>query len=288
MESQEFEKCLLCGSGQILTLSGYEKHYLVECRNCHFVFCKRIPSSEELLEHYSRYPRATALSPITRIRYQELLDTFEPFRKNGRILDIGCGDGHFLEEAKKRDWKVYGTEFTPEAVSVCEAKGIEMRIGKLESSHYAPGFFDVVTSFEVMEHINDPAEEAIKISAILRKEGLLYVTTPNFNSISRNIAGAAWNIIEYPEHLSYFTRGTLKRLLRHAGLVDVKVTTTGVSLSRLKRTRSLPGESTGNSDESLREKIEGNFFLLLVKSLINFMLNIFGKGDAMKGYFQKK
>jgi 2-polyprenyl-3-methyl-5-hydroxy-6-metoxy-1,4-benzoquinol methylase len=64
-----------------------------------------------------------------------------------------------LEVAKRKGWEVYGTEYTDEAVAICAAKGINMIKGKLNPAHYAAESFDIITSFEVIEHINNPNEE---------------------------------------------------------------------------------------------------------------------------------
>ena len=199
---RQFETCLLCGS-VIITLQGYEHHKLVKRTSCKFIFCKQIPGLEELKAHYELYPRANAISEITIKRYNELLDTFEKYRKTNNMIDVGCGDGYFLAEAFKRGWRVFGTEFTDEAISVCIKKNISMTKGPIKAESYSADFFDVLTSFEVIEDINNPIEETLIYKTILRSGGAIYITTPNFNSISRVILGPRWNVIEYPEHLCY-------------------------------------------------------------------------------------
>ena len=133
--------CLICGSNKIKTLNGYEHAHLVKCKNCHFVFSLQIPTQQELICHYEGYGRDDYLSDITIKRYNEVLDEFEKYRKNNRILDIGCGVGYFLEVAKQRGWDVYGTEFTDEAVQICEDKGIQMHQGVLDPSNYQKEYF---------------------------------------------------------------------------------------------------------------------------------------------------
>ena len=282
----QLERCLLCNSDWLLPLKGYHDHYLVKCSNCQFVFCKRKPESEELLNHYQHYPRANTISPITIKRYDQLLDTFEKFRKNNKIIDVGCGDGYFLEVARMRNWDVYGTEFTHEAVRICELKGIQMCLGSLHPENYEKDFFDIITSFEVIEHINEPRREVEAFDRILRRGGIVYVTTPNFNSISRNLMGSHWNIIEYPEHLSYYTPRTLKKLFLDNHFKLVSLTASGISFNRLKQKMPLTASAV-NTDENLRERIETNFVLGTLKGVVNSLLNFFGKGDGLKAYFQK-
>jgi len=283
---------LLCNSGDLKPLAGYEKHYLQKCNNCSFVFCYKKPTNQELIDHYGLYPRSNGISPITIKRYEALLDTFEPYRKSNNIIDVGCGDGFFLQVAKQRGWNVYGTEFTDEAVNVCIDKGIDMKKGKLDAKNYPNDFFDVVTSFEVIEHINNPVEDVTNYNKILRTGGMMYVTTPNFNSISRNLLGVNWNIIEYPEHLSYYTAKTIKRLFCDNGFDVKKVTTTGLSVDRLKKglrkgTQTLGSNKVVSSDEGLRQSAESNWKYKIAIRLVNFSLNITRKGDSLKAMFIK-
>ena len=117
-----FEKCLISNAKDIHSLKGYEKHFLVKSSSSKFLFCSKIPTERELSNHYQSYSREDYLSEITIKRFNELFDSFEPYRQTNKILDIGCGVGFLMEIAKKRGWEVYGTEFTQDAIDICEAK----------------------------------------------------------------------------------------------------------------------------------------------------------------------
>jgi 2-polyprenyl-3-methyl-5-hydroxy-6-metoxy-1,4-benzoquinol methylase len=278
--------CLLCNSTNFSAKGkSYEHAYLVSCADCGLVFGKRIPAEDELQAHYATYTRGNSISPITVKRYEELLDQFEPFRKLNRILDIGCGDGHFLAVAKRKGWEVFGTEYTDEAVAVSRGKGIHIHQGALQN--FPAAEFDVITSFEVLEHINDGREHVRKINALLRSAGLFYFTTPNFNSFSRKWLKGKWNVIEYPEHLTYYTVRTVTKLLNDAGFEKISVRTTGFSPQRFKLSTGTATQ-TANSDESLRNAMEEKVLLRLAKKIINAMLNIFRSGDTLKGFFVKR
>lgn len=289
MESNEFQTCLLCQSTNILGLKDYEKNFLVKCSDCSFVFSKKKPAFEELFAHYSLYPRLNSISPVTIRRYNKLLDKMDRFRRNNNLIDVGCGDGYFLEEAKKRGWNVYGTEVTDDAIEVCERKGIKMYKGTLQASRFNRNYFDVVTCFEVIEHINNPIQELTSFYEILRDGGMVYITTPNFNSISRSISGSKWNVIEYPEHLCYYTKKTLEKLFFDTDFRLLKLATTGVSMDRLRRSaNAASAHSLRSYDEYLRKKLEYNLFLKYAKVIINFLLNLFNKGDSLKAFFVKQ
>lgn len=278
--------CLLCNSAALSSKGKeYEHAYLVQCADCGLVFGKRIPTTDELQAHYAQYTRDNSISPITVSRYEELLEKIEPYRKLNRILDVGCGDGHFLAVAKRKGWEVFGTEYTDEAVAVSRAKGIQIHQGSIQD--YTADAFDVITSFEVLEHINDGQEHVRKINSLLRNGGLFYFTTPNFNSFSRRWLGGKWNVIEYPEHLTYYTVRTVTKLLRGAGFEKRSMRTTGFSPQRFKLSVGTATRA-GNSDESLRNAIEEKALLRLAKNMVNGILNIFRSGDTLKGFFIKR
>lgn len=288
---QSHQTCLISGDKQLKPLNGYEQHYLVKSKKTGFVFCSRIPTETELINHYNQYTRNNFISPITVKNYQDLLTSFEPYRKTGRILDIGCGDGYFLEEARKMGWEVYGTEYTDDAIEVCKEKGIQMHQGKLTPTNYDADSFDVITSFEVIEHINNPIEEVQNIRSILRKGGIFYLTTPNFNAIERYILKKDYNIITYPEHLSYYTPKTINYLLSNNGFRKKKILTTGISLTRLKTSMAVSDEaliSETSTDEKLRGQIQGSPVLGAVKNMVNNFLTLTGVGNSLKAYFIKE
>ncbi len=285
-----FDHCLICNNNGLKTLSTYHNAYLVKCKNCGFVFCNKIPSTEELIAHYNTYPRNDTISPITIKRYGELLETFEPFKKTGNILDVGCGNGHFLSEAKKRGWKVFGTEYTDTAMEICRKKDITMFQGKLNPKDFGDLQFDVITSFEVLEHINNPQEEINNFNQLLREGGVVYLTTPNFDSLSRYWLKDKWSIIEYPEHLCYYNSVTLNNLFKNSGFEKSTIQTSGISLNRLQQSSNKKNETVAksNADESLRNKTENNPMFALIKKAVNSMLTITKKGDTLKGMFIKQ
>ncbi len=288
------QTCLSCNAPQIKHLAGYyADHEMVHCISCGLVFMEKIPTPEELDAHYSLYSYGDAgyLSPITIKSYQLLLDEFEPYRKTNRILDVGCGRGWFLSEAKKRGWEVYGTEYSKTAVGLCEQAGIEMQLGELNPAAFKHHDFDVITSFEVMEHINTPQKELQAFHQLLRSGGLFYCTTPNFNSVLRYYLKKDYNVIGYPEHLIYFTKSTLNRIVCRQGFKNVKFLSTGISITRFKLSKKTSTEkliAEESADEVLRRDIDRKWYLKLVKSAINTLLTWTNTGMTLKGYYEKK
>lgn len=287
---REHLHCLLCDSTKLIALTGYESAYLCRCKNCGFVFSRRVPENKELEEYYGvHYSRTNYLSPITVVRYCELLDEFEKFRKTNRLLDVGSGCGFLLEIAKDRGWEVYGTELTDEMIALGNQKGFQMRQGDISSAGFNPEMFDIITCIEVLEHLNNPKEVVEEMFTILRPGGKVYLTTPNFNSLLRYRLKSAYDVIEYPNHLSYYTPKTLRQLFSKRFKVE-KISTTGYSLTRSRTSRGKSNQeyvSETSDDEMLRYKIEHNRLLRFGKKLINGGLNLLRVGDSIKASFVK-
>lgn len=254
------------------------------------VFAGIEPTPEELQAYYGRYAVHDQVSPVTIKRFHELLDRFEPYRLTGRIIDVGCGAGHFLECAAKRGWEVCGTEYGGKALAAARARNIRVLEGPLDLKDHPPAAFDVVCSFEVVEHITHPLQEWARMAQLLRPGGILYATTPNYNCAGHLLAGKHWSIVNFPEHLNYFTPRTLNALARASGLQKAWMETTGVIPNRVLYK---PGSTADrrarveSSQEDLRSLLEEKMALNLLKKGVNALLNLTRTGDSMKGAFFK-
>jgi 2-polyprenyl-3-methyl-5-hydroxy-6-metoxy-1,4-benzoquinol methylase len=286
----EHTQCPVCASDQIRYKRGFDTPQLMQCARCKFVFCARIPSVAELNEYYHDYGVDHYLSPITVTRYHQWLDYFEQYRVTGNLLDTGCGSGYFLDEAQKRGWQVYGTEYSDNHVNYCRNKGIIMWKGAVDEEMFPGIVFDVITSIEVIEHVTNPRHDVEVIASRLRKGGLFYCTTPNFNALMRFWLGKKHNIIAYPEHLSYFTASTLSKLCGLVDLKKIKIETTGISLTRFAQSQGKRDQavvSATSDDERLRQKIESGRMLGVAKTFVNGILNMTSTGHSLKGWFVK-
>lgn len=281
--------CPLCGGTRIVPVPRFASQHLVRCSSCSFHFSGRIPTEAELSGYYGTYPIKPPTG-ITLVRYQELLDRFEPYRMHGNLLDVGCGGGDFLSVARARGWNVFGTEYGDAFVASAAAKGATMHQGALNAANYPGTLFDVIVSFEVIEHLALPMDMLTQADRVLRPGGLLYITTPNYNALNRWLSGHGWDIVNYPEHLSYFTRSTLHRALSGLGLRRKEMTTTGFSITRLRTSHRPDGRLNTlppTDDEALRATLEGSAIMRSVKRLLNGTLDLLGRGDTLKATYTK-
>jgi SAM-dependent methyltransferase len=250
------------------------------------------PTEEELKALYGEYSYGNDyfISPITISRYRNLFRGFEKYRRTGRLLDVGCGNGLLLSIAREMGWECFGIEVSSAAIKLCREQGLQVFEGTLSEVSDKLPLFDVVVSVEVLEHLNTPAEELRLMNQLIRPGGLLYLTTPNFNGLLRLLTGKDPAIIGYPEHLSYFTPRTLGRLARQTGFQIKNLECTGFSLSVLRSVSQGVAEnpvSGASADEKLRMKIESLPIMKAIKRIANILFTITGTGNSLKGWFVK-
>jgi 2-polyprenyl-3-methyl-5-hydroxy-6-metoxy-1,4-benzoquinol methylase len=178
------------------------------------------------------YPEPAASGPALRLLAQ-LLSLIGPLRevaehavmwlpvsRRGRLLDVGCGSGLFLERMRGFGWQVTGVETNPRARAVATRRlGAGAPIfADLSDAALAPGSFDAITLSHVIEHVEDPMNTLRRCATLLSPGGLLVCVTPNTASLGARSFGASWLHWDPPRHLHVFDPETLERAVSEAGL----------------------------------------------------------------------
>jgi 2-polyprenyl-3-methyl-5-hydroxy-6-metoxy-1,4-benzoquinol methylase len=195
---------------------------IVRCRSCGLVYANPRPIPRQLHEGYARsedvdYAREASSRSINA---HISLHTIKRFVERGRILDVGCSTGYFLNAARL-SFEPYGIEPSRWAVSFArDVLSLDVRLGSLEDADFPEGWFDVVTMNDVIEHLPDPRSCLSRTHELLRARGLLYIVTPNIASLSaRLLRGRWWGL--RPAHLYYFSTRTLEAMLDATGFETV-------------------------------------------------------------------
>ena len=178
----------------------------------------------------------------------------------GRLLDVGCGNGRFLDQMRQLGWEVTGVEPDGAAASVAREKlGLKVFQGSLVEAKFPDGHFDAITMNHVIEHAIDPIGLLKECRRILRPGGKLVVVAPNINSRGRRVFSDAWLHWDPPRHLFLFSSKALRASAERAGLVTQKLRTKAkgarwiwVASSILKRDGMLSGGSPNAFSYSLR------------------------------------
>ena len=234
----------LVNQGLDLYLNRPENHTLVRCKNCGLIYQNPKLQEDELLAHYptANYelysqPINNEKSPIRRAdrqlsmirRYRRIMKHTE---QPGHILDIGCATGSFIAIMRDQGWEVSGVELNPEVAQYARTVlNLNVHPGTLEQAGFSDDSFDVVTMWDVFEHVLNPKATLKEIVRILKPGGTLVISVPNPSSLEARIFGANWAGWDRPRHLHLFTPAVLKRYLKDAGFAKIEIDSFGGRLS---------------------------------------------------------
>lgn len=234
---------------------------LLSCPSCKLIWLSPCPIPEEMGRMYSSYytHKNTNLgffdSLLARLKQHVFsgygyhtkykrtipLGRFLPFFKNyvgydlmmvrsswgTRLLDIGAGNGEFLNRMKNLGWSVEGTEFDPKAAHFAEANyGIKVHLGDLLDIGLPSNTFDVITLNHVIEHVYEPERFLNECKRLLVKGGRIVLLTPNSQSLGHSLFKQHWRGLEIPRHLTVFSVDNFLSIANRAGFVCEKITST--------------------------------------------------------------
>jgi SAM-dependent methyltransferase len=226
--------CALCGARDTRRLYTKYGWGIERCRRCGLVYANPRPPESAVLERYnaeyfwSEYlPAAGAPGGLIddRVldgRHRPMLELIGREAGPGRrMLEVGSGAGLFLHAASRLGWAPAGLELSPEGASFArERLGLDVRTERAEEMSFEPRSFEVAVMFDVIEHLFEPRAVLEATRLALKPGGLLVVTTPNFNAVSRYALGVGWAVLNPFEHMYYFTEKTLTSLLEACGYAD--------------------------------------------------------------------
>lgn len=305
-------KCVVCGGSKYELLFAKRLENIsnaikiLKCCRCKMVFLG--PGAPYFDETYGYYGKRASLSKeelfdkLNDNAYKKILESFRKIDKKAKkLLDVGCGQGQFVDYALRQGWDAMGLEVSDSAVNLCKKLDIPVNKADLSKADVTGGPFDAITLFEVIEHVDKPSMFLRKVVNQLKPGGLLFLTTPNFDSLDRRLLGQSWHVI-HPEHKNYFTSSTIKKIIYlSSGLRVRSVVTKNMSIHALagifsKRKDTCVPEKIYynknncyvNQEQRLRENIEKSLLLKAVKEATNTLLNIFNFGSNLAVLCQKE
>lgn len=202
------------------TSAGYGVHFrVVQCSICSFVYCTPRPVESQIAALYTEaeddvYVRETAGRDATFRRRLRALLTHHP--PPARLLDVGAHVGAFVTAARAAGYDAEGLEPSDWAVRVAAASGVPVTKGSLATGLFPGDSFDIVTMWDVIEHLHDPRQGLSLVHEMTRPGGMLVVHTMDIGSVAARCLGRRWPWL-MEMHLHYFSRKTLVAMLEASG-----------------------------------------------------------------------
>ncbi len=220
--------CPVCNSSSLtrrFCVNGFD---ILQCEGCRFEFAWPIPSEEQLGKFYEN--SYVCGQEVSRRDFSQisLLNEIGKRKPSGRLLEIGCGKGLLLLEAKKRGYAAEGVELSPSSAAEARAlSGVPIHCEALEAftERQTRGSYDVVVARHVIEHLRDPAATLKVIHSLLRPGGLVALVVPNIRGLASRAFGRDWEWMCPPIHLHYFSAKSLRLSLTSLHFHDIKMRT---------------------------------------------------------------
>jgi 2-polyprenyl-3-methyl-5-hydroxy-6-metoxy-1,4-benzoquinol methylase len=201
------------------------------CRSCGLIFQYPLPARSSMItwanEEYTSgaYRDYVDARPMKIRHFEDRLSEIGDRVRPGRLLDVGCSCGYFMEVAASRGFDVQGVEFSRSAIAAADAN-LRSRIfeGTLDEMP-VNGMFDVVSAFDLIEHVQDPRALLRRCAGVLKPGGALVISTPDAGHFLRFVMRSRWPMLQPMQHLFLFSRRALASALRAEGFQEVSVDT---------------------------------------------------------------
>jgi SAM-dependent methyltransferase len=222
-----YSSCPVCNGTKLNSLWKVSGYTISRCGNCSLVFVQNLVTAEDLADHY-RQAKDDAYDDTNvaclNYYYQKLGDLIRKrFPEPGRILDLGCSRGWFLDVMT--GWECHGNEISVSDGSVArERYGDRIVIGSFEDYPLREGYFDVIAMQDVFDHFRDPMPTLEKCHRLLRPGGLIVIKVHNISCLYAKLTGSRFYAIIPPSHLFYYNSRSLRCALANGGfqVVDSK------------------------------------------------------------------
>lgn len=235
VHSADLRACDNCGSRDAKPKWRRDGYDIVECGACGLVYVAQNVSRETLDEYYgsayysgngTAYDGYLERAESRKHHYRSMLPALKKHLANPngkvRVLDVGCAAGYFLEVAQEAGWRAQGVELSPYMSSYArDERGLDVQTGTIEEANLPLDEFDLITMWDVIEHVQNPSQVLQRASDLLKPGGLLVLATGDVAGVTARIYGEKWNLIAPPGHLFYFSRRSLNTLLDKANLKTI-------------------------------------------------------------------
>ena len=213
-------ECPFCGK-ETKELWKEEYFTLHQCTSCSLVF-KHIEGLNR--SKIDELQAALYTDEVSRAKVKKLytmikdrVSILKQYKTSGKLLEIGCATGAFLQEAKEQGFDVVGLDASTNYAKFTNDLGLDVKHGRLEDVSFEKESFDVIAFSHLLEHIQDPMDFLEEVSQYLKPNGVLFIVVPNVESSTNKMLGFNHSTFQQPDHLYFFSKETLNNYLSKAG-----------------------------------------------------------------------
>ncbi|MCK4669651.1 MAG: class I SAM-dependent methyltransferase [Nanoarchaeota archaeon] len=302
--------CQVCGSKEskpFLKVMDHAKEatfMLRKCDKCGLIFLHPIPTKKELERYYTNEYYQRPAKGIVGFLEKSLFDAIHSkhlkhiknYIKRGKLLDIGCGNGYFLNFAKKKGLDTLGLEMSTQASVFARKRGLEIINKDITQIQIPKNSLDCITMFQVLEHMTSLDTTFKKIDTWLKKDGIFLIEIPNLDSLQFSILKQNWIHLDVPRHIFHFKRKAFRQLVNKNGFKIVDEYSVPFShhavggwlntISQIFRKKQVKKEKLSKAAPS---GFNIKYFILLVVShCVRIFPSVFNVRPATKAYILKK
>ena len=230
---ETLDNCPICNSNQrspflacVDNTVSRETFQIVQCNSCGFKYTNPRPEEFELGKYYksedyvshSNTKKGFINSTYQSVRKYTLLKKLQlisQYFKTGKILDIGCGTGEFLNTCKKAKWETFGIEPDQDARKMAvENYGLDVK-GEGQLSVFPDASFDIISMWHVLEHVPRLNERIEDLKRLIKPNGIIIIAVPNCDSADAKTYKENWAAYDVPRHLYHFTPKDIELLFKN-------------------------------------------------------------------------
>lgn len=302
--AEDKKRCLVCNSSRYRILCEKQDKCYLRCLDCRHVFVEHFAGQAQVRHLYKK--RTSHHGSEEKLRwdysetkrelvYQPHLDHISRYSASGRLLDIGCSNGSFIKCAQLSGWDACGLELETSSYEIAKNHGLHVYNNDLLAQNFPGNYFQVVTMWQVIEHLEDPHSILGEIYRILAGGGVLAISTPNIDSIGWHLLKEKWGAVEPNAHPHLFTTSGLCKIASRCGFstcfiqtLDIKPATVKAYFKLLRKQEDRDGKRTNSvarlANQQSDRTIRG---ILRLRHVINIPLRVMRMGEDIYAIFRK-
>jgi len=220
-------RCAICESSRSRLLCRKGGAFYYHCPECLVIFQYPVPPQEAMVSYADSEYEHGAYRDYVQAREMKLehfrirLEQFLPRVRHGSLLDVGCSCGYFMQVAAANGFEVEGLEFSRAAVSAANTSVRSRIVCSSVDAFAGTQRYDLITAFDLIEHVPRPKDFLARLRQLLAPGGSLVMTTPDAGHFLRYVMRSHWPMLQPMQHLTIFSRHSMRLALEEAGFVDI-------------------------------------------------------------------